>query len=86
MAFNHYEKLRRILAEEPEGWYIVRIDEPTTATSFSGEKRHFDHYYRLYSASDVQIKYGKFQQLERLSRALRLPVDMLPLRYPKDTI
>ena len=79
MAFNHYAKLKRILEAEPPGWYIRRIDQPTTAQTFKGEVRHFDHYYRLYSANDVQIKYGKFQQLDRLAQALKVPVEALPV-------
>lgn len=79
MAFNHYAKLKRILDAEPVGWYIRRIDEPTTAQTFRGELRHFDHYYRLYHAGGTAIKYGKFQQLDRLATALGVPTDELPL-------
>lgn len=71
-GFNHYAKLKRILDAEHAGWYIRRIDEPTTATNFRGEKIHFDHYYRLYAADGTQIKYGKFQQLDRLASVLGL--------------
>jgi hypothetical protein len=78
-GFNHYAKLKRILEAEPSGWYIRRIDEPTTAQTFRGEIRHFDHYYRLYSAGGDPIKYGKFQQLDRLAAALGVPVEALPL-------
>lgn len=78
-GFNHYAKLKRIIDAEPSGWYILRIDEKTTATTFRGETRHFDHYYRLYRADGTQIKYGKFQQLDLLAQALRIdPLD-LPL-------
>jgi len=77
--FNHYAKLKRILAAEPDGWYIRRIDEPTTASNFKGETVHFDHYYRLYAANDVQIKYGKFQQLDRLAQALGIDATDLPV-------
>ena len=69
-GFNHYAKLARILSNEPEGWYIMRIDEPTTATKFNGEVVQFDHYYRLYSRNGEKIRYGKFQQIERLAGAL----------------
>ncbi len=79
MAFNHYAKLKRILAAEPAGWYIRRIEEPTTATNFRGETVHFDYYYRLYSADGTAIKYGKFQQLERLARALGTDSAALPV-------
>ncbi len=79
MAFNHYAKLKRILAAEPPGWYIRLIDEPTTAQNFKGEVRHLDHYYRLYSSGGTPIKYGKFQQLDRLASALGTPADALPI-------
>lgn len=79
MAFNHYAKLKRLIEREPPGWYIVRIDEPTTAQSFRGETRHFDHYYRLYSADGTPIKYGKFQQLDRLASVLGVEATDLPL-------
>lgn len=79
-AFNHYAKLRRLLADEPPGWFICRINSPTTARNFRGELRHFDHYYRLYSSSGSPIKYGKFQQLDRLAAVLDVSADELPLR------
>lgn len=78
-GFNHYAKLKRILADEPPGWYIQRIDEPTTATNFKGEKVTFDHYYRLYSAAGMPIKYGKFQQLARFAQALEISEENLPI-------
>lgn len=78
-GFNHYAKLKRILDAEPPGWYIIRIDEPTTATNFKGETVTFDHYYRLYSANGEPIKYGKFQQLARLAQALSIPEEALPV-------
>ena len=78
-GFNHYAKLKRILDTEPEGWYIILIDKPTTATNFRGEKVHFDHYYRLFHADGTQIVYGKFQQLSRLAQVLALPVEALPV-------
>lgn len=77
--FNHYAKLKRILDTEPLGWYILRIDEPTTATNFKGEKVTFNHYYRLYHADGTSIHYGKFQQLPRLAQALNLPEEALPV-------
>lgn len=79
MAFNHYAKLQRILANQPEGWFIRRIDEPTSSKNFKGEVVQFTHYYRLYTAEDFPIKYGKFQQIERLARALQVPVEALPV-------
>ena len=79
MTFNHYAKLKRLIELEPPGWYIKQIDEPTTAQSFRGETRHFDHYYRLYNAAGTPIKYGKFQQLDRLASVLDTPVSDLPV-------
>lgn len=79
MAFNHYAKIKRILDDQPPGWYIQRVDEPTTAMTFKGEVRHFDHYYRIYDASDQPIKYCKFQQLDRLSSVLKAPIESLPI-------
>jgi hypothetical protein len=79
MSFNHYARLKRILAAEPAGWYILRIDKPTTATNFKGETKHFDHYYRLVDANNQPIRYGKFQQIERLARALSCDPTDLPI-------
>jgi hypothetical protein len=75
--FNHYAKLKRILDEEPPGWYITLINEATTATNFKGEKVRFDHYYRLLRADGAHIKYGKFQQLARLAEVLNVPEETL---------
>ena len=79
-GFNHYAKLKRILDSEPPGWYIMRIDEPTSATNFKGETVFFDHYYRLYGANEAPIKYGKFQQLARLAQTLGIDAFDLPVR------
>lgn len=77
MAFNHYAKIKRILADQPDGWVIKRIDEPTVATNFRGEKVNFSHYYRIYDAQGKPIKYCKFQQIERLAKVLQLNVGQL---------
>jgi hypothetical protein len=79
MAFNHYAKMKRILDTQPPGWYIKRIDQPTSAQNFKGETVEYPHYYRIYDAHDQPIKYCKFQQLERLARILELPVEALPV-------
>jgi hypothetical protein len=79
MSFNHYAKLKRIISEHPEGWYIKRIDQPTVAKNFKGETRRYDYYYRLYNAKNEPIMYGKFQQLDRLATALDVPIDSLPV-------
>jgi len=79
MAFNHYAKIKRIL-EAHSQWYIVRIDEPTTAKSFKGEVKHFDHYYRVYDAADQPIPYCKFQQLDLFANTMNIPEDLLSIR------
>lgn len=79
MAFNHYAKIKRILDNEPDGWVIRRIDAPTTATNFKGEKVNFSHYYRIYNSTGQPIKYCKFQQIERLAKALGLAAEALPI-------
>lgn len=79
MPFNHYAKIKRILSEQPDGWFIKQINEPTRAKNFQGKTVEFSHYYRIYSASDVPIKYCKFQQIERLAQVLKVPVEDLPI-------
>lgn len=79
MAFNHYAKIKRILNHEPPGWYIVRVNQPTTAKNFKGETRHFDHFYRVYSHTGQPIKYCKFQQLDLLAKTLGVPAEALPV-------
>lgn len=84
MAFNHYTKIKRILESEPAGWVIKRINEPTTAQNFKGEKVRFPHYYRIYDSKGEPIKYCKFQQIDRLAQALNAPIDELPVIEPAD--
>jgi hypothetical protein len=79
MPFNHYAKVKRILNQEPKGWVIKRINEPTEAKNFKGDVVKFDHYYRIYDAYDQPIKYCKFQQIERLAQILELSVEELPI-------
>ncbi len=82
MAFNHYAKIKRILTDEPPGWYVLRIEEPTTAKNFKGETVDYDYYYRLFHADGTPIKYGKFQKIDMLSTTLDLPVDFLLATAP----
>ena len=79
MAFNHYAKLSRIISELSEGWYIRRIEESTRAKNFKGEVIEFSSYYRIYTASGMQVPYGKFQQIDRLARALNTTAEELPV-------
>lgn len=78
MAFNHYAKMKRIL-EGYKNWYIVRVDELTTSQSFNGELKKYDHYYRVYDADGVPIKFCKFQQIDRFSKAMNIPTEALPI-------
>ena len=79
MAFNHYAKMKRILDAEPAGWYIRRIDEPTSASNFKGEVIQYDHYYRIYRADGIPIKYCKFQKIDKLASILGVTVENLPI-------
>lgn len=79
MAFNHYARLARIVAELDAGWYIVRIDEPTSAKNFRGDLVHYDHYYRIFASTGEQVPYGKFQKLDKLASVLDLPAEALPV-------
>ncbi len=79
MAFNHYAKIKRIIDQEPAGWVIKRIDQPTSAKNFKGETIHYPYYYRIYNRNGAPIKYCKFQQIERLARALNIPAEALPI-------
>lgn len=80
MAFNHYAKIKRILLSAEPGWYIRRIDEPTSAKSFKGEVRYFDHYYRIYDATDKPIPFCKFQQLDLFVKTMGLPMDAIDIQ------
>lgn len=71
MAFNHYAKIKRIL-EGRTDWRVIRINEPTSAKSFKGETRHFDHYYRVVDMNGEPIKYCKFQQIDRFTQAMNI--------------
>ena len=79
MAFNHYAKLKRIIANEPAGWYIRRIDEPTRAKNFRGEVVEYGHYYRLYNCVSEPIAYGKFQKIDKLAQTLGVSAEDLPI-------
>jgi hypothetical protein len=79
MPFNHYAKIKRILDHQPRGWFIKRIDSPTSAKNFKGETVHYQHYYRIYDTNGAPIQYCKFQQIERLSQVLGIPTEALPI-------
>lgn len=80
MAFNHYAKIKRILQSAEPGWYIRRIDEPTSAKSFKGEVRHFDHYYRIYDVANKPIPFCKFQQLDLFAKTMGVPTDAIDIQ------
>lgn len=79
MSFNHYAKIKRILDAQPAGWYIQKIDEPTSAKNFKGKTREYTHYYRIYDSAGRPIKYCKYQQLDRLANTLQIPHELLPM-------
>jgi len=78
MSFNHYAKIKRILADYPN-WYILKIDQPTRAKRFNGETVIYEHYYRVFSAEGEPIKFCKFQQLELFAKTLSIDVENLPI-------
>ena len=78
MSFNHYAKIKRILDGRSD-WYVVRIDQPTSAKKFSGETVRYDHYYRVYGSDGQPIKYCKFQQLERFATTMGIPAEDVPI-------
>ena len=80
MAFNHYAKIKRILADQPPGWYMRRIDEPTEALNFKGETVRYGYYYRIYNAVGEPIKYCKFQKIDKLASMLGTDVSELPVK------
>lgn len=71
--------MKRILDAEAPGWYIRRIDEPTSAANFKGEVVQYDHYYRIYRADGSPIKYCKFQKIDKLAKILRVETVDLPI-------
>lgn len=79
MPFNHYAKIKRILDQESDGWFIKRINEPTKAKNFKGETKRFDHYYRIFNMQGDPIKFCKFQQIDRLAQILQVSVADLPI-------
>ncbi len=79
MAFNHYAKIKRILVEQPDGWYIRRIDQPTSAKNFRGETVSYDHYYRIYDNAGREIKYCKFQKIDTFASIMGVTTEDLPI-------
>lgn len=79
MSFNHYAKIKKIIEKQPSGWIIKKINIPTMAKNFKGETVKFDYFYRIYDTNDKPIKYCKFQQIELLSKILKIPTESLPI-------
>lgn len=77
MPFNHYVKIKRILANQPSGWIIKKINKPTVAKNFKGEIVKYPYYYRIYDTNDKPIKYCKFQKIDLLAKTLGKSVDEL---------
>ncbi len=81
--FNHYVKLKRIIEANPN-YRIILIDEPTTTKNYNGETLYYDYYYRLVDPEGNHLKYGKFQQLDKLASTLNLDVSELEKRIIKE--
>lgn len=79
MAFNHYAKIKRILDAQAPGWYVKRIDEPTSAKNFRGETIEYDHYYRVYDSAGRAIKYCKFQKIDKFAQTMGVPFEEIPI-------
>ena len=79
MAFNHYAKIKRILDQEPPGWIIRKINQPTSAKNFKGETIEYPYFYRIYDVDNQPVKYSKFQKIELLANILKKPVEALPV-------
>lgn len=79
MAFNHYAKIKRIIDEEPTGWYIKCVNEPTSAKNFKGETVSYNHYYRICNRAGEEIKYCKFQKIDKFASIMGITVEDLPI-------
>ncbi len=74
--YNHYSKLKRLTTAYPD-YRIIRIDSPTKTKRFNGEYNYYDYYYRLVTNDGEHIKYGKFQQLDKLASTLNVDISIL---------
>lgn len=85
MPFSHYAKIKRILSDKT-GWYVLRIKKPTSAKTFSGETRQFDHYYRIMDINNNPIPFCKFQQIDRFTKIMGLNTeDLVVIDSPQQT-
>jgi hypothetical protein len=80
MPFNHYAKIKRILESADNGWYVRRINKPTSAKNFKDETRHFNHYYRIYDAKGGPIPYCKFQQIDLFAKTMNIDVTNIAIQ------
>ncbi len=83
MAFNHYAKLAKIFESNP-GCKIKKVNEPTKTKRFDGTYNTYQYYYRLIDKNNEEIKYGKFQQIDRLAKQLNISIDQLELLIIED--
>lgn len=81
--YNHYAKLKTLIETYPD-YRIIKIDQPTTTKRFNGEYNFYDHYYRLVDSHGQHIKYGKFQQLDKLASVLKVDVKYLETKIIND--
>ncbi len=74
--FNHYARIKQLTNEYPD-YQILLINKPTTTKRFNGDFNYYDHYYRLITKDGEIIKYGKFQQLDKLANILQVDIKVL---------
>ncbi len=81
--FNHYHKLKMLISQYPE-YQILKINKPTKTKRFNGEFNYYDYYYRLVTPDGKHIKYGKFQQLDKLASVLQVDIAELEAKIIKE--
>lgn len=77
--YNHYSKLKKLTLAYPD-YKILKVNQPTKTKRFNGEYNYYDHYYRLVTNDGEHIKYGKFQQLDKLASILEVDLGELEAR------
>ncbi len=83
--FNHYARLKTLIEANPD-YQILLINKPTKTKGFNGEYNYYDHYYRLITQDGRIIKYGKFQQLDKLAKILDVDIHKLESKIIYDNI
>lgn len=79
MAFNHYAKMKRIIAEEDPSWIIRKINEPTKSKNFKGITTEYPYYYRVIRQDGSPVPFCKFQKIDLFAKTMNIPVEALPI-------